>query len=183
MHAALRTTLAVAALALALPAAAALKPGERAPDFKAQAYLAGKPFTFDLAKARRAGPVVVYFFPAAHTPGCNLEAHLFSEAIDDFRKAGATVVGLSAGNTDQLADFSKETEHCGGRFPVAADPGAKIAKSYDALLDGRPDRSNRTSYVVAPDGRIAAVHSDLNPALHVKSMLDAVRALGTRPSK
>ncbi len=183
MNAALRTTLAVAVLALALPAAAALKPGERAPDFRAQAYLAGKPFTFDLAKARRSGPVVVYFFPAAHTPGCNLEAHLFSEAIDAFRKAGATVVGLSAGNTEQLADFSKETEHCGGRFPVAADPGAKIAKSYDALLGGRADRSDRTSYVVTKDGRIAAVHSDLNPSLHVKSMLDAVKALGLRPAK
>ena len=159
MNAALRTTLAVAVLALALPAAAALKPGERAPDFRAQAYLAGKPFTFDLAKARRSGPVIVYFFPAAHTPGCNLEAHLFSEAIDDFRKAGATVVGLSAGNTEQLA------------------------KSYDALLGGRADRSDRTSYVVTKDGRIAAVHSDLNPSLHVKSMLDAVKALGLRPAK
>ena len=182
MHA-LRISLAALALALALPAVAALKPGERAPDFKAQAYLAGKPFTFDLAKARRSGPVVVYFFPAAHTPGCNLEAHLFSQAIDDFRRAGATVIGLSAGNTDQLADFSRETEHCGGRFPVAVDPGASIARSYDALMDSRPDRSSRTSYVVTPDGRVAAVHADANPNLHVKSMLDAVKALGARAGK
>ena len=163
-------------LAVAMPAVAALKAGDAAPDFKAQAYLAGKPFTFDLAKARRQGPVVVYFFPAAHTPGCNLEAHLFSEAIARFKAQGATVIGLSAGNIDQLADFSRETEHCGGRFPVAADPGAAIAKRYDATLDMKPGWSNRTSYVVSPDGRIAAVYSDLDPKQHVQHMLDAVSA-------
>jgi peroxiredoxin len=179
-----RTLLALAAsLALALPAAAALKTGDAAPDFKAQAYLAGKPFTFDLAKARRQGPVVVYFFPAAHTPGCNLEAHLFSEAIDRFKAQGASVIGLSAGNIDQLADFSKETEHCGGRFPVAADPGAKIAKRYDATLALKPGWSNRTSYVVSPDGRIAAVYSDLDPKQHVQHMLDAVTAAKGAPAK
>jgi peroxiredoxin len=172
-----------ASLAVALPASAALKTGDVAPDFKAKAYLAGKPFTFDLAKARRAGPVVVYFFPAAHTPGCNLEAHLFSEAIERFKAQGATVIGLSAGNVDQLADFSRETEHCGGRFPVAADPGAAIAKRYDATLALKPGWSNRTSYVVTPDGRIAAVYSDLDPKQHVQHMLDAVEASTAKPAK
>jgi peroxiredoxin len=165
-------------LALASPAFAALKPGTRAPDFSAPAYLAGQPFTFSLADALKQGPVVVYFFPAAHTPGCNLEAHLFSEAIDEFKAQHATVIGVTAGNVDQLADFSKETEHCGGKFAVAADPDARIAKQYDALLAMKPGWSDRTSYVIAPSGSIAAVHSDLNPNLHVKAMLDAVKALG-----
>jgi peroxiredoxin len=120
---------------------------------------------------------VVYFFPAAHTPGCNLEAHLFSEAIDDFRAAGASVIGVTAGNIDELADFSKETEHCGGRFPVAADPGAKIARRYDALLAKKPEWSDRTSYVVAKDGTIAHVHADLNPNRHVAETLAAVKEL------
>ena len=164
-------------VALASPAAAALKAGDRAPDFRAPAYLAGKPFTFKLAQALKKGPVVVYFFPAAHTPGCNLEAHLFSEAIDDFKAQGATVIGLSAGNTEQLADFSKETEHCGGKFPVGADPGAAIARRYDAVLAMKPSWSSRTSYVVAPDGRVAAAYSDLDPKDHVRRMLEAVRAL------
>ena len=171
------TLAAIATLALASPAAAALKAGDKAPDFKAQAYLAGKPFTFELAKALKKGPVVVYFFPAAHTPGCNLEAHLFSEASDKFKAAGATVIGLSAGNTDQLSDFSKETEHCGGKFAVGADPGAQIAKQYDAVLEKKPEWSNRTSYVVAPNGTIAAVYSDLNPNEHVQAMLDGVKSV------
>ena len=167
----------VATAALATPALAALKPGTKAPDFSAPAYLAGQPFTFKLADALKKGPVVVYFFPAAHTPGCNLEAHLFSEAIDQFKAQNATVIGVTAGNVDQLADFSKETEHCGGKFPVAADPGAKIAKQYDAVLAVKPEWSNRTSYVISPSGSIAHVYSDLNPNKHVKETLDAVKAL------
>ena len=167
----------VLAATLALPAFAALKPGAKAPMFTAPAFLAGKAFTFDLAAALKKGPVVVYFFPAAFTPGCNVEAATFSQAIGKFQAQGASVIGVTAGNTDQLAAFSTETEHCGGKFAVAADPGAKIAAQYDAVLDKKPEWSNRTSYAIAPDGSVAAVHSDLNPNLHVKAMLDAVKAL------
>jgi peroxiredoxin Q/BCP len=162
---------------LASPSFAALKEGAMAPDFTAPAYLAGQPFTFKLADALKKGPVVVYFFPAAHTSGCNLEAHLFSQAIDQFKAQNATVIGVTAGNVEQLADFSKETEHCGGKFPVAADPGAKIAKQYDALLTVKPGWSNRTSYVIASSGSIVHVYSDLNPNDHVKETLGAVTAL------
>lgn len=165
------------AAGLSLPALAALKVGAHAPGFSASAYLAGKPFTFNLDDALKKGPVVVYFFPAAHTAGCNLEAHLFSEAIDKFKAQHATVIGVTAGNVDQLADFSKETEHCGGKFPVAADPGAKIAGQYDALLTMKPGWSNRTSYVISPSGSIVHVYSDLNPGQHVDETLAAVKSL------
>lgn len=167
----------VAAATLASPAFAALKEGSQAPDFTAPAFLAGKPFTFKLADALKKGPVVVYFFPAPHTSGCNVEAHLFSEAIPQFKAEHATVIGVTAGNLDQLADFSKETEHCGGKFPVAADTGAKIAKEYDALLLMRPGWSDRTSYVIAPSGKITFVYSSLSPNKHVQKTLDAVKAL------
>ena len=120
---------------------------------------------------------MVYFFPAAHTQGCNVEAHLFSEAIDQFKAANATVIGVTAGNLDQLADFSKETEHCGGKFPVASDPGAKIAKSYDATLMVRPGWSSRTSYVISKNGQVADVYSSLDPTDHVAKTLAAVKAI------
>ena len=171
---------ALAAALAGAPAAAALKVGAHAPEFSAPAFLAGNAFTFDLDAALKKGPVVVYFFPAAHTAGCNLEAHLFSEAIDRFKAHHATVIGVTAGNTDQLADFSKETEHCGGKFAVAADPGAKIAAQYDALLQQKPGWSDRTSYVIARDGTIAHAYSDLNPNRHVRETLDAVAALDHR---
>jgi len=166
-----------AAAALATSAYAELKPGSKAPDFTAPAYLAGQPFTYKLSDALKKGPVVVYFFPAAHTTGCNLEAHLFSDAIDQFKAQKASVIGVTAGKTAELADFSKETEHCGGKFPVAADEGAKIAKEYDAILAQKPDWSSRTSYVIAQNGEIVHVYSNLNPNDHVKETLDAVKAL------
>ena len=166
------------AATFASPASAALKVGDKAPDFTASAYLAGKPFTFKLADALRKGPVVVYFFPAAHTSGCNVEAHLFSQAIDDFKAHKATVIGVTAGNVDQLALFSKETKYCGGKFPVAADPGVKIATDYDAILKQKPEWADRTSYVIAPSGTIAHVYSNMSPDDHVKETLGAVKALG-----
>jgi peroxiredoxin len=168
---------ALGAAALAAPAFAELKVGAKAPDFTAPAYLAGQPFTYKLADALKKGPVVVYFFPAAHTHGCNIEAHLFSEAIDQFKAEKATVIGVTAGNIDQLADFSKETEHCGGKFPVASDPGAKIAKEYDSTLMAKPDWSSRTSYVIAQNGTVADVYSSLDPTDHVNKTLAAVKAL------
>jgi peroxiredoxin len=170
-------SLAIAGLVLAQPSFAALKVGDKAPDFKAPAYLAGKPFEFKLSDALKKGPVVVYFFPAVHTPGCNMEAHLFSEAIDDFKAAHATVIGVSAGKIEEMAAFSEETEHCGGKFAVAADAGAKIARQYDSLLLMKPGWSNRTSYVIGQDGKIVHVYSELKPTEHVKETLTAVQAL------
>jgi peroxiredoxin len=171
---------AIAAL-VAAPAWADLKPGAKAPDFTAPAYLAGKAFNYSLASELKKGPVVVYFFPSAHTKGCNLEAHLFSEAADQFKAQGASIIGVTAGKTDELADFSKETEHCGGRFPVAADPGAKIAKEYDAPLKMAGmkvpgDLSARTSYVIAPDGKVVFAYSNLDASDHVNQTLAAVKA-------
>jgi peroxiredoxin Q/BCP len=175
-----RLVLALAALLAAAPALASLEVGAKAPVFSAPAYLAGKKFNFKLADALKKGPVVVYFFPAVHTGGCNLEAHLFSEAIADFKAENATVIGVSAGKIDEMAVFSKETEYCGGKFAVAADAGAKIATEYDSLLPQKPGWSNRTSYVIDRDGTIVHVYSELNPNEHVKETLGAVRALAKK---
>jgi peroxiredoxin len=174
--------LVAAGAALAGAAHAALAPGAVAPAFTAPAFLAGQPFTFKLADALKKGPVVVYFFPAAHTSGCNIEAHLFAQAADQFKAAGASIIGVTAGNTDQLADFSKETEHCSGKFPVAADPDGKIAKSYDSSLVFRPGWSDRTSYVIAPSGKILLAYSDLKPDDHVNKTLAEVRQFNSAKS-
>ncbi|CAN7312444.1 peroxiredoxin [Phenylobacterium sp. LjRoot219] len=172
---------AAALIAAAAPAWADLQPGAKAPDFQAQAYMAGKPFTYQLSNALKKGPVVVYFFPSAHTKGCNIEARLFSEAIEQFKAQKATVIGVTAGKVAELAEFSKEGEHCAGKFPVAADPGAKIAKQYDTRLQMAGvkmpgELSGRTSYVIAPDGKVVFAYSDLAPNDHVTKTLDAVTA-------
>lgn len=175
-----RIALAATLALLATPALAALKPGDKAPVFTAPGYLAGAPVQLSLAANLKKGPVVLYFFPAAHTQGCNLEARLFSEAVDQFKAQKATVIGITAGNLDQLADFSKETEHCGGKFAVGADPGAKIAKQYDAVLAIKPDWSDRTSYVIAPNGTILHAYSKLDPSDHVTETLNAVKAYNAK---
>lgn len=173
-----RLALAAAALAAlaATPAFAALKPGDKAPDFTAQGFQAGKPITFSLAEARKKGPVVLYFFPAAETAGCNLEARLFAEATDAFKAQGATVIGVTSGNLDKLASFSADTEKCSGKFPVAADPEAKIAKQYDATLAVRPGWSSRTSYVISPAGEVLLAYDNLSPNDHVTQTMSAVKA-------
>jgi peroxiredoxin len=169
--------LAALSLAIAAPAAATLEQGVKAPDFTAQGARAGKTFTVHLAEQLKRGPVVLYFFPAAFTGGCNAEAHAFAEAIGDFRKAGATVIGMSTDDVPTLAKFS--TQQCAGQFAVASAPPA-VVKSYDVArgkqLAGR-DITSRTSYVIAPDGKIAFVHSDMSPADHVSLTLAAVRKL------
>ena len=168
---------AVASLA-ACAAHATLPVGAVAPEFTAQAALGGKTFPFDLSKALARGPVVLYFFPAAFTSGCTKEAHDFAEATADFTKAGATIVGVTGGNTDRVAEFSKV--ECRDKFAVVADPGAKIAKQYGATIPIVTDAkgySSRTSFVIAKDGKIALVFSDMSPDKHVDMTLAEVKKL------
>src|SRR4051794_34861000 len=84
------------AAALTPPAFAALDIGDPAPKFTATAALGGKTFQYSLAEQLAKGPVVVYFFPAADSNDCSIEAHAFAEAIDQFTGLGATVIGVSA---------------------------------------------------------------------------------------
>jgi peroxiredoxin len=170
-----KTLLALAALAAlaATPALAALAVGAKAPDFSAPAAMGGKSFNFSLASALKKGPVVLYFFPAAFTKGCTLEAHDFADAAADYDKLGATVIGVTAGNIDRLAEFS--TSECRSKFPVAADADLSIAKRYDSTMAMFPGHSNRTSYVIAPDHRVIFVYSDLDPSKHVELTMDALR--------
>ena len=164
---------ALAALAVTTPALAALSVGAKAPDFSAQAAMAGKSFNFNLDSALKKGPVVLYFFPAAFTKGCTVEAHDFADATDDYKKLGATVIGVTAGNIDRLAEFSKS--ECRSKFPVAADANLKIAKAYDSTMAIFPGHSNRTSYVIAPDHKVIFAYSDLDPSKHVDLTMDALK--------
>jgi thioredoxin-dependent peroxiredoxin len=167
-----------AALLAAVPATAALQQGASVPSLIAQGALNGRTINFNLQQELRKGPVVLYFFPKANTPGCNLEAKAFAEKMADFRRAGAQVVGMSGDTLEDLAEFSKK--ECAGAFPVARATPSTI-EAFDVALSMNGQRNanvtDRTSYVIAPDGRIAMVHSDLNWAEHVAKTLEAVRAM------
>ncbi len=164
--------LAIGSVALAAPLYAALQPGAQAPDFTTQATLAGKPFTFSLADALKSGPVVLYFYPAAFTPGCTVEAHEFAEATAKFKSLGATVIGVSHDDIDKLNKFS--VSECRNKFAVASDGDQKIMKSYDAILAIKPEYANRTSYVIAPNGKILYAYTALNPDQHVANTMAVV---------
>jgi peroxiredoxin len=163
----------LAAALFAAPASAALKTGDKAPDFTAQAALGGKEFTFALADALKKGPVVVYFYPKAFTTGCSLEAHAFAEAMPQFAAQGASVIGISHDDIKTLQDFS--TKDCASKFPVASDGDQHIMTAYDAVLgEKHPGLANRTSYLLAPDGHIVAEFTDLDYSKHVDTMLAAL---------
>ncbi|HEY9180192.1 MAG TPA: peroxiredoxin, partial [Candidatus Baltobacteraceae bacterium] len=124
---------AVLALAATAPALAGLAVGATAPPFTAPASLGGKVFTFNLADALKNGPVVLYFYPAAFTKGCTIEAHTFADAMDQFKALHATVIGVSHDTIDTLNKFS--VSECRSKFPVAADTDQAVMKEYDAVLD------------------------------------------------
>jgi peroxiredoxin len=169
-----RSLLAAAtALAVAIPVYAALPDGTKAPDINTQATLAGKEFRFSLAEALKQGPVVLYFYPAAFTPGCTVEAHEFAEATEKFQALGATVIGVSHDPIDKLDKFS--VSECRNKFAVASDADGSIMKAYDAVLLSHPQYANRTSYVIAPDGRIIYSYTAMSPDQHVENTMAAVK--------
>jgi len=167
-----RTALILALALSASPAFAALKPGTRATDFTTQAVLAGDVYTYNLNKALKRGPVVLYFYPKAFTAGCTVEAHEFSEAADDFAAYGASIIGMSADNIDTLKRFSVEA--CRNKFTVgiASKPVIKNYKVSLPIMGG----SNRTTYVIAPDGKVLFAYSELGVKGHVSGALNAVKA-------
>lgn len=167
----------LAGLAVSAPVSAALKRGEKAPSLVTQGALAGRTFTFNLQNELRKGPVVLYFFPKAFTQGCTLEANAFAEATAEFKAAGAQVIGLSADDVPTLQRFSRE--ECRDSFAVAQATPATI-RAFDVAFtrEGKDTGlSDRTSYVIAQDGTITMVHSDLDWREHVSRTLAAAKAL------
>jgi len=174
----------------ATPALAALKEGDAAPAFTAQASLAGKEMSYSLKDALAKGPVVVYFYPSAFTGGCNIQAKAFADHLGDFAAAGATIVGVSLDSIARLNDFSKDPEYCGGKFAVASDADGSIAKSYGlnvmAGKEGQKDSrgqeighdfAERTTFVVTGDGKVAATIGGMAPAANVDKALETVKGL------
>jgi thioredoxin-dependent peroxiredoxin len=180
------------------PSFAALKQGDAAPDFKTQASLAGKEFTFSLRDALKRGPVVVYFYPAAFTGGCNLQAHTFAEDHDKFAAAGASVIGVSLDSIARLNDFSADPQYCAGKLPVASDEKGEIAKSYDIkvvdtyngqdvakMKDSRGNEvghsmAERTTFVVGSDGKIVATIGGVAGDANAEQALAVVQQLAAK---
>ena len=178
------------AMLFAAPAFAALKAGDPAPEFTAQASFGGKASAYSLKDSLKKGPVVVYFYPSAYTSGCNVQAREFAVNSDKFAAAGASIIGVSFDSIKRLNDFSADPEYCNSKFPVASDADGRIAKSYDLRVQqGRPgqkdtrgqdidhDFAERTTFVVTPDGKVAATVGGMSSRQNVEKTLEAVQAL------
>ena len=184
---------------MAFPVMAALKAGDQAPNFTAQASLAGKTFDFLLADALKKGPVVVYFYPAAFTGGCNIEAHAFAENKEKFDAAHATIIGVSGDSIERLNAFSSDPQYCAGKFPVASDPDGAIGKSFNLSVkvrEGAPSYVDtrgvlldnkvgieRTTFVITPDSKIVATFSSaddkIKPTEHAERSLVMVQQMAS----
>lgn len=183
-----------AGTALCSLAHAALEAGQPAPAFEANASLDGKPVVFSLQRALQNGPVVVYFYPSAYTGGCNVQAHTFAVNHAQFAAAKASIIGVSLDSIERLNDFSADPEYCAGKVPVASDPQGKIARSYGLTVreaaSGKKDTrgvdidhgfAERTTFIVTPDGKIAATIGGLSPKENVQQALSTVQHLNAAP--
>jgi peroxiredoxin Q/BCP len=181
---------------LSMPAFAALNAGQPAPDFQAQSSFAGKATPYSLKEALKKGPVVVYFYPSAYTSGCNLQAREFADRSEKFAAAGASIIGVSLDSIARLNEFSADPQYCNSKFPVASDADGGIARSYDlsvkqaraGMKDTRGgdidhDFAERTTFIVSPEGKIAATIGGMTPTANVEKALEAVQALAAARGK
>lgn len=182
-----------AAAVIALPAQAALKAGDTAPDFNLQASFNGKATSYALAEALKKGPVVVYFYPSAFTGGCNLQAHTFSEHRPDFDAAGASIIGVSLDSIGRLNDFSADPQYCAGKITVASDADGKTAKAYDLKVQSAPgavkdtrgvtidhEFAERTTFIVGADRKVLATIGGVSPVENVNQALKFVQDLKSK---
>lgn len=142
-----------------------LEPGQFAPDFA----LPDATGAVRSLSEHHGGPVIVYFYPAAFTPGCTTEACDFRENLASFQGAGYTVLGISPDPVARLAEFA-EAEQLS--FPLLSDEDAQVARAWGAwgqkTVNGRTfDGLIRSTAIIDADGRVVSVEYNVDPDGHV----------------
>jgi peroxiredoxin Q/BCP len=173
----------MAQLSIALAAAALLKPrpaqalggvlpalDAEAPEFSLEGVSPdqrGDPQPVRLSRADLAGQwVVLYFYPRDFTSGCTLEARGFQRDLATYRRAGATVVGISADDADSHASF------CGSEglaFSLLSDPGGVVSRRYGSWM---APYSLRHTFLIDPAGILRARWVGVNPGRHSAEVLE-----------
>ena len=149
--------------------------GERAPDFTLEDQH-GKPVSLtDL----RGGRVVLYFYPRANTSGCTTQACGVRDRADEYRKAGAKVIGVSP---DPVADIASFDETNGLGFTLLADPDHEVAEAYGTWVEksmyGKKYMGvQRATFVIGPDGTVEKVFPKVQPKKHDDLVLGALSEL------
>ncbi len=119
--------------------------------------------------------LVLYFYPRDDTPGCTREACRFRDDIGVLGDLNAAVVGVSIDGSAAHADFARKYQL---PFPLLSDPGGRTAAAYESLLNvGLVKFARRRTFIIAPDGRIAARFDQVDPATHSQDVIHALRSL------
>jgi peroxiredoxin Q/BCP len=150
---------------------AALKAGDKAPDFSAPL---SDGTTFHLADWLAKAPLVLYFYPKDGTPGCTAEACGLRDDFDAFRGLNATVVGVSYDSIASHKQFIKQNKL---PFPLIADTDKKVA---DAFGVAGTFGAKRSTFILGRDGVILYANPSVNPSTHSREIRDVLKSLAPR---
>ena len=145
-----------------------LKPGDRAPDFTLP-DADGKEFTLSDLRGRK---VIVYFYPAASTPGCTKQACDFRDNLASLQSAGFAVLGISPDNPAKQARFRDEESV---NFPLLCDPSREVLDAYGAYgekqLYGKPVTGViRSTFVIDEQGTVEQAQYNVKATGHVAKL-------------
>ena len=119
--------------------------------------------------------LVLYFYPRDDTPGCTQEACRFRDDIGVLGNLDAAVVGVSVDDTQSHAKFAHKYAL---PFPLLSDSDGKTAAAYGSLLNlGLVRFARRHTFIIGPDGRIAARFDKVDPSRHLQEVARSLRAL------
>jgi peroxiredoxin Q/BCP len=149
-----------------------LKMGEPAPDFQ----LPDENGTLRSLKEFSGRDLVLYFYPKDDTPGCTTEACNFRDDYSRYQAAGISVVGISA---DSVASHLKFKGKYALSFPLLADAGHQVCELYGVwgrkkMMGREYDGIFRTTFLIAPDGKIKRIYENVKPAEHSQEILSAL---------
>ncbi|CRK56401.1 Alkyl hydroperoxide reductase subunit C-like protein [Alloactinosynnema sp. L-07] len=148
-----------------------MQPGDLAPDFK----LADETGTLrSLREFLDNGPVVLFFYPHAMTPGCTAESCHFRDLATEFAEVGAQRIGISPDGVDKQAQFSSINSF---DFPLLSDPDGAVASQLGVRRRFGPLLTRRMTFVIDTDFKILEIiKSELRMSVHADKALAALRA-------
>lgn len=142
-----------------------LQPGDVAPEFELP-DADGKPVSLSSLRGKR---VILYFYPAAMTPGCTKESVDFRDSLPELAEAGVAVVGVSPDKPAKLAKFRDRDEL---NFPLLSDPGNEVLSAYGAYGEKKLYGKTvvgviRSTFVIDPDGLVEKAYYNVKATGHV----------------
>src|ERR1041385_5788834 len=169
----LLSALTVIAAAVLAVAAETPKVGDKAPNFEAKDQ-DGK--TVKLSDFAGKQTVLLYFYPKDDTPGCTKEACGFRDRLDDLKKQGVAVLGVSRDDGESHKKFIAKHSL---NFPLLVDTEGKIADEFGARMPNK-NMARRISFLIGKDGKIAHITDNPSADVHLNEMKDAVANLATK---